>query len=151
MPKFSAGFVRDFDLCECSWKDCAEIQENISRHRVETGANDVALGFVRVSATDSNNHLRGCIKRLLSYQPKNGQSDSDFIVARHHHWNRQVLDYNGIDDCNLVLGSKKIEFPKILGQGGKVKQLNSRLPAILAKALGYREDSEPCSSKRQVK
>ena len=150
MPKFSAGFVRDFDLCECSWNDCAAIQEKVARHCVESAANDVALGFVKITATHSNNRLRGCIKRLLNYRPKNGKEDSDFIVARHH-WNRQVLDYNGIDDRTLVLGSQKIQFPKILGEGGQVKQLNSRMPEILANALGYREDSERCSSKRNVK
>jgi len=150
MPKFSAGLVRDFDLCECSWNDCAAIQEKIARHCVESAVNDVALGFVKITATHSNNRLRGCIKRLLSYRPKNGKEDADFFVARHH-WNLQVLDYNGIDDQTLVFGSKKIELPKILGQDGKVKHLNARLPEILAKALGYGEDSERCSSKRNVK
>ena len=80
MPNSLAGFVRDFDFCECSWKDCAAIQEKIVHHCVESEANDAALGFVKITATDSNNRLRGCIKRLLSYHPKNGKQDSDYIV-----------------------------------------------------------------------
>jgi hypothetical protein len=148
MPKFSSGLVRDFDLCECNWKgDCAEIQEKIARHCVESEENDVALGFVRITATESNSRLRGCIKRLLGYQSKNGKQDSDYIVARHH-WNRQ--EHNGIDDRTLVLESKKIELAKILGQDGKVKQLNARLPEKLAKALGYKERSERCSYNRHI-
>ena len=78
MPKV----VSDFDLCECSWKDCALIQEKIARHCVETEKNNVALGFVRITATESNNRLRGCIQRLLGYQAKNGEQD--YIVAHHH-------------------------------------------------------------------
>ena len=90
MPRFSAGLVRDFDLCECNWKDCAAIQEKIARHCVESEENDVALGFVKITATESNNRLRGRIKKLLGYQPKNGKQDSDYIVARHH-WNRHIV------------------------------------------------------------
>jgi hypothetical protein len=114
MPKISAGLVRAFDLCECSWKDCAAIQEKIARHCAETEENDVALGFVKITAAESNARLRGCIRRLLGCQPKNGKLDSDYIVARHH-WNRQVLEHNGIDVRTLVLEGQEIELAKILG------------------------------------
>jgi hypothetical protein len=150
MPKFSAGLVLDFDLCECNWKDCATIQEKIARHCVKSEGNDVALGFVRITATESNNRLRGCIQRLLGYLPKNGEQDLDYIVARHH-WNRQVLEHNGIDNRTIVLEDKVIELPKILGQDSKVKQLSGCLPEKLAKLLGYKEDSERCSSNRLIK
>jgi hypothetical protein len=149
MPKISAGLVSDFDLCECNWKDCAAIQEKIARHCIETEENVVALGFVKITAAESNNRLRGCIQRLLGCQPKNGKQDSDHSVARHH-WNRQVLEHNGIDNRTLVLlESQKTELAKILGQDGKVKQLNARLPENLAKALGCKERSERCSYNRQ--
>jgi hypothetical protein len=150
MPKISAGRIDDFDLCACNWRDCAGIQETIARHCVDTEENDVALGFVKITATASNNRLRGCIQRLLGYQPKNGEQDSDYIVARHH-WNRRVLEHNGIDNRSVVLENKILELPKILGKDGKVKQLTGRLPEILAKALGYKEDSERCSSNRLTK
>jgi hypothetical protein len=151
MPKFSAGLVCDFNLCDCNWRDCAAIQETIARHCFETEENDVALGFVRITATETNNRLRCCIQRLLGYQPKNGEQDSDYVVARHH-WNREVLEHNGIDNRTILLmGDKRLELPKILGKDGKVKQLTGRLPEILAKALGYKEDSERCSSNRLIK
>jgi hypothetical protein len=81
----------------------------------------VALGFGKITATESNNHLRGCIQRLLGYQPKNGKQDSDYIVA-HHNWNCQVLEHNEIDNSTVVLEDKGVEFSKILGQeDSKVK------------------------------
>jgi hypothetical protein len=124
MPKFLAGLVSDFDLCECSWKDCALIQEKIALHCVETEKKNVALGFVKIIATESNNCLRGCIQRLLGYQAKNGERD--YFVACHH-WHRQVLEHNGIDNHTVVLEDKRVKFHKILGQDSKVKQLTGRL------------------------
>jgi hypothetical protein len=149
MPNFSAGLVRDFDLCKCNCKDCAVIQEKIARHCIQTKENDVALGFVRITAAESNNRLRGCIQRLLGHQPKNGKPDSDCIVACCHHCDRQVLEHNGIDNRTLVQETQKLELSKISGQDGRVKQLKARLPEKLAKALGHKEDSERCSCNRQ--
>ncbi len=51
MPKV----VSDFDLCECSWKDCAAIQEKIALHCVKIEEKDVALGLVKITAAESNN------------------------------------------------------------------------------------------------
>jgi hypothetical protein len=148
MPKFTSGLVRDFDLCQCNWKDCAAIQEKIARHCLQTKENDVALGFVKITAAESNNRLRGCVQRLLGHQPIDGKHDSDHFVARHH-WNRKVLEHNGVDNRTLVLETGNIELSKIWGQDGRVKQLQARLPQKLAKALGCTEDSERCSSNRQ--
>jgi hypothetical protein len=136
MPKFSAGSVPDFDLCECNWKDCAAIQENVALHCVKIEEKDVALEFVKITAAEPNNFTS------VRCQQKGGKQDSNCFVARHRCWSRQVLGHNGIDNRTLVLECQKTELPKILGQDGKVKQLNARLPENLAKALGHKEDSE---------